>query len=96
MRNCTAWSPSRSRSGQLDQVDAVNREAHARFRVYLEGRREELGVADVALAAFVSATAIEAVSHNALLHSAEAPSGEAVTALVGETTRLIVGYLMPA
>jgi hypothetical protein len=36
------------------------------------------------------------VSHNALLHSAEAPSGEAVTALVGETTRLIVGYLMPA
>jgi len=84
------------RSGRLDQVDAVNRQAHARFRAYLEGRREELGVADVALAAFVCATAIEAVSHNAVLHHAEAQSGEAAAALVDETTRLIVGYLMPA
>jgi AcrR family transcriptional regulator len=84
------------RSGPLDEVDTLNREAHARLRAYLERHREELGLADVTLAAFVCATAIEAVSHNAVLHRGEVLTGEAAARLVEETTRLIVGYLAPA
>jgi AcrR family transcriptional regulator len=81
------------RTGGLENVEAVNREAHAAFRDYLESRKDELAVADVGLAAFVCATSIEALAHNAVLHRADMSSVEAVDALIDETTRLIVGYL---
>jgi len=81
------------RTGALENVEVVNRQAHALFRAYLESRREELGVADVGLAAFVCATSIEAVAHNAVLHHADLSCDQAVGALIDETTRLILGYL---
>jgi AcrR family transcriptional regulator len=81
------------RTGRLEGVEAVNVEAQAVFRAYLERRRDELGIADVRLAAFVCATSIEGVAHNAVLHDSEMSSADAVEALIDETTRLIVGYL---
>jgi AcrR family transcriptional regulator len=81
------------RTGPLEDVDSALRHAHAAFRAYLESRSDELEVADVGLAAFVCATAIEAVAHNAVLHHDEWSSDEAAMALTGETTRLILGYL---
>jgi AcrR family transcriptional regulator len=81
------------RTGELENVEAVNREAHALFKAYLESRRDELCVADVGLAAFVCATSIEALAHNAVLHHSERVSDGSVDELIDETTRLIVGYL---
>jgi AcrR family transcriptional regulator len=81
------------RTGELAHVETANRAALGRFWSYLESRREELGVADVELAAFVCGTAIEALAHNAVLHHRDLASDDSVDALVDETTRLIVGYL---
>jgi hypothetical protein len=63
------------------------------FRNYLEGHRDELGVADLELAGFVCVTSIEALTHNAVLHHSEMLRSEAVETLVDEATRLVVGYL---
>ena len=81
------------RTGRLENVDSANRAAHAAFRSYLESRRDELGVVDLGLAAFVCATSIEAVAHNAVLHHADLSKNAAVKPLIEDTTRLIVGYL---
>jgi AcrR family transcriptional regulator len=81
------------RTGQLEDVDSANREAHAAFRNYLESRKDELGVADVGLAAFVCATSIEAVAHNPVLNHADLSKNAAVEPLIEDTTRLVVGYL---
>jgi hypothetical protein len=74
-------------------VDAPNREAQAHFTAYLRSRRDELQISDVDVAAFICATAIEAVAHNAVLHHNEMASDRAVENLIDETTRLITGYL---
>ena len=81
------------RTGRLENVEAFNREAHALFRAYLEAHRDELRRVDLGLAAFLCVSSIEAVTHNAVLHSSEMLSDEAVGALVDEATRLVVGYL---
>ena len=81
------------RTGRLENVDSANRAAHAAFRTYLESCKDELGVADVGLAAFVCSTSIEAVAHNAVLHHADLSKDAAVEPLIEDTTRLIVGYL---
>jgi AcrR family transcriptional regulator len=80
-------------TGDLEDVGVANREARAGFRAYLERHADELRIADAGVAAFVCATAIEAIAHNAVLHNAEMCSDEAVNALIDETSRLIVGYL---
>ena len=81
------------RTGRLENVEAATREAHELFRNYLETRKNELGIPDVKLAAFVCATSIEALAHNAVLHHAAMSSEAAVEALIDEASRLIVGYL---
>ena len=81
------------RTRRLENVDSANRAAHAAFRSYLESRRDELGVVDLGLAAFVCATSIEAVAHNAVLHHVDLSKDAAVEPLIEDTTRLIVGYL---
>jgi AcrR family transcriptional regulator len=80
-------------AGRLANIGAFNRDAFALFRAYLEDHRDELRVVDLELAAFVCATSIEALTHNAVLHRSEMLSDEAVATLVDEATRLVVGYL---
>lgn len=81
------------RTGRLENVEAFNREAHALFKGYLEDHSDELRIADRGLAAFVCVTSIEALAHTAVLHSSEKLSEEAISTLIDETTRLVVGYL---
>jgi len=83
------------RTGGLEDLDPINREAQAMFKAYLEARKGELRVADVELATFVCATSIEALAHNAVLHHAELSSNGAISALIDETSRMILGYLKP-
>ena len=80
------------RVGKLEKVETFNRENYALFRAYLERHREEIRAADLALAAFVCVTSIEALTHTAVLHH-DVVSDKATAALVDEATRLVVGYL---
>lgn len=81
------------RTGALANVEAFNSDTYRLFRTYLEGRRDELRVVDLEVAAFVCVTSIEALTHTAVLHRADLLSDEAVETLVDEATRLVVGYL---
>jgi hypothetical protein len=80
------------RVGRLEKVETFNREYYALFKNYLESRRDEIRAVDLGLAAFVCVTSIEALTHTAVLHQ-KIVSDEAMNALIGEATRLIVGYL---
>jgi AcrR family transcriptional regulator len=80
------------RVGRLEKAETFNRENYAIFRAYLESHRDEIRAADLELAAFICVTAIEAVTHNAVLHH-KMVSEEAMDALVDEATRLVLGYL---
>ncbi|GGA10462.1 TetR/AcrR family transcriptional regulator [Dyella caseinilytica] len=81
------------RTGKLENIEAYNRDAHALFRAYLEGHRDELRVADLDLATFICVTSIEALTHTAVLHHSEMLTDEAVGRLVDEASRLVLGYL---
>ena len=80
------------RVGRLEKAETFNRENYALFRAYLESHRDEIRAADLELAAFICVTAIEAVTHNAVLRH-KMVSEEAMEALVDEATRLVLGYL---
>jgi AcrR family transcriptional regulator len=81
------------RIGVLEQAQGAFLNAHAAFRGYLENHCDEIRVADLDLAAFICATSIEALAHNAVLHHGDMSSDAAGQALVEDTTRLILGYL---
>lgn len=81
------------RVGKLEDVDVLNRENFALFKTYLESRRDELRVDDLKLASFVCVTAIEALTHNAVLHHPEMLSDKATGALIDAGARLVIGYL---
>jgi AcrR family transcriptional regulator len=81
------------RTGALEGVETFDRSNYGLFRTYLERHREELRALDLDLAAYVSVTAIEAITHNAVLHRPDFLSGASAAALVDEASRLILGYL---
>jgi len=81
------------RVGALEGVEVFNRENYGLFRAYLDRHRDEVRAPDLDLAAFVCVTAIEALTHNAVLHRPQALADSAVGALVDEASRLVLGYL---
>src|SRR5262249_39629061 len=81
------------RTGRLAKIEGFNRGYYDLFRDYLEQHRSELRAVDTGLAAFVCVTAIEALTHTAVLHRPEVLSDEKVGTLVDETTRLVMRYL---
>jgi len=84
------------RTGALADVDVFSPDNFAMFRDYLESRRDELRVTDLDLAAFVCVTAIEALTHMAVLHRTDFLTDEAVGALVDEASQLVLRYLRQA
>lgn len=84
------------RSGALERLEYVNDDAGRRFRDYLDEHREEIAVEDLDLAAFICSTAIESLTHNAVLHRPEFCSDDTAAKLIDQTSRLIVGYLQPS
>jgi AcrR family transcriptional regulator len=83
------------RVGRLDNIQAIDREAYALVRAYLEAHRGELGIADTDMAAFVCVTTVEALTHAAVVHRREVLSDERANAFVDEVTALILRYLKP-
>jgi AcrR family transcriptional regulator len=81
------------RVGMLAEIQARADDLAALFRAYLESRRAELRVDDLRLASFICVTAIEALTHNAVLHHRELLSDEAMGAFIDESARLVIGYL---
>jgi AcrR family transcriptional regulator len=81
------------RVGKLEKLETFNRENYIRFHTYLESRREELRVDDLELASFVCVTAIEALTHNAVLHHSKMLADERMQALIDQAARLVIGYL---
>ena len=81
------------RVGALKDIDMAISDAHAIFRNYLENRREELCVSDVPRAAFVCATAIEALAHNAVLYRPDILSDDLAEALIDDIARLVTRFL---
>jgi AcrR family transcriptional regulator len=81
------------RTGRLEHVEAINREAHALLGTYLERHRDEIRSTNLALVTFVCGTTIEALSHTAVLHHPGMLTDEAAEALIDEAACLVLGYL---
>jgi AcrR family transcriptional regulator len=81
------------RTGQLDNVEAFNREYFSLFRNYLENCSDILRPEDLGLATYLCVSSMEAVAHNAVLRN-EKLSDEQAEALVNDASRMIVGYLV--
>jgi AcrR family transcriptional regulator len=81
------------RTGRLGNIEAVEREAYGLVRAYIEARRDELDVADPDMAAFVCVTAVEALTHAAVVRDPEDLTDEKAARLVDDVTRLVVRYL---
>jgi AcrR family transcriptional regulator len=84
------------RVGRLDNVQAIDREAYALVRGYLDARRDEIQVADVELAAFVCVTTVEALTHAAVIYRPDVLSDEKANTFIDEVTRLVLRYLRPS
>jgi hypothetical protein len=81
------------RVGRLDNMQAIDREAQALVRAYLEAHRDEIDVADVNQAAFICVATVEAITHAAVLYRPEALDNQKADTLVEEVTGLVVRYL---
>jgi AcrR family transcriptional regulator len=84
------------RVGTPEKLETFNRENYTLFRTYLESHQDELRVDDLELASFICVTSIEALTHNAVLHSSAVLAEEGSVRLIDEITRLVVGYLQPS
>ncbi|HEX8784490.1 MAG TPA: TetR/AcrR family transcriptional regulator [Steroidobacteraceae bacterium] len=80
------------RVGRLENIRAVDREAYALIRAYLEAHRSELRVADLDVASFVCVATVEALTHAAVVNRPDVLSDKAGV-FTDEVTRLVVGYL---
>ncbi len=81
------------RVGRLENIEANVREGYALVRGYLEAHREEIDVADLDLAAFVLVTAVEALTHAAVLRRPDILADGKARYFVDDVTRLMVRYL---
>jgi AcrR family transcriptional regulator len=83
------------RVGRLENIQAIDREAYALVRAYLEAHRNELNIRDPDVAAFVCVTTVEALTHAAVVQRHEVLSDDRANAYVEEVTALILRYLKP-
>jgi len=81
------------RVGRLENIEANVRDGYALVRGYLEAHRDEIDVADLDLAAFVVVTAVEALTHAAVLRRPDILTDEKARQFVDDVTRLVVRYL---
>jgi AcrR family transcriptional regulator len=81
------------RIGRLENVEAINQEVYALIRGYFDAHREEIDVADLDIAAFVCVTAVEALSHAAVLRRPDMLTDEKAGKFVEAVTDLVVRYV---
>jgi AcrR family transcriptional regulator len=82
------------RLGQLAKIEALQQETFLLVRSYLEERRNEISVRDLDAATSILVTAVEALTHEFVIHKPDAFAGDR-DRFIDEVTRLMVGYLMP-
>ena len=75
----------------LDRVREIQAEAEVIVQAYLEGHRERLRPPDLGLATFVIVTAVEAVTHAAVL---DRPSALREAEFADEVSALVLRYLL--
>jgi AcrR family transcriptional regulator len=78
------------RVGRLERVHELEEHGFQLVRAYLEAHRKEVRACDLDTAAFVAVTAVEALTHIAVLYRPAALKG---SQLADEVTALIVRYL---
>jgi AcrR family transcriptional regulator len=81
------------RIGRLENVESINQDVYALIRGYLDAHRDEIDVADPDVAAFVCVTAVEALTHAAVLRRPDILTEERAEMFVDEVTDLVVRYL---
>jgi AcrR family transcriptional regulator len=81
------------RVGELANLAAFDGGNFTLFRTWLERHRDEVRVDDLELASFICVTAIEALTHNAVLHHPGMLADERMEKLIDEGARLVIGYL---
>jgi AcrR family transcriptional regulator len=78
------------RVGNLEHIEAVDDEAIALVRAYLEAHKDEIAVSDLDMAAFVAVTSVEALTHAAVLRRPALLEDERFR---DEVAALVVRYL---
>jgi len=81
------------RIGRLENVEAINQDVYALIRGYFDAHRDEIDVADLDVAAFICVTAVDALTHAAVLHRPDILTEEKAEKFVDEITDLVVRYL---
>ena len=81
------------RIGRLESVEAINQESYALIRGYLEAHREEIDVDDLDVAVFIVVTAVEALTHAAVLQRPDILTDDKAEKFADEVTDLVVRYL---
>ena len=84
------------RVGQLENIEAIDREVYVLVRAYLDAHRHELGRSDLDLAAFVCVKTVEALTHAAVMQPPQSLGEEKVEAFIDEVTLLVLRYLRKA
>jgi AcrR family transcriptional regulator len=78
------------RVGNMEQIERVDEEAITLVRAYLEAHRDEVGVDDLDMAAFLAVSSVEAMTHVAVLRRPELLDDPR---FVDEVTALVVRYV---
>ena len=81
------------RIGRLENVEAINQESYALIRGYLDAHRDEIDVDDLDVAVFILVTAVEALTHAAVLHRPDILTDDKAGKFADEVTDLVVRYL---
>lgn len=81
------------RMDRLTHLEGYDGEAVVLVKSYLDAHRDELGVTDLDLAAFICVRSVEALTHGAVLHTPEMLIGDRGDRFVDEVSRLVLGYL---
>jgi AcrR family transcriptional regulator len=81
------------RTGRRENIEAIERDLYALVRGYLDAHRDEIDVADADVATFVCVTAVEALTHAAVLRRPDVLTDEKAGKFVDDVTRLVVRYL---
>jgi AcrR family transcriptional regulator len=82
------------RTNRFESIEAIDRDAYTLVRTYLDTHRHELDITDLDVAAFICVTAVEALTHAAVLRRPDLLTDEKAGRFVDEVTRLVVRYLL--
>jgi len=81
------------RTGRLENIEALDREAYTLVRAYLESHRQEIIATDLDMAAFISVKTVETLTHTAAIYRTDIIAESGMKTFIDEATRLVVGYL---